>query len=134
MDIVILVDDLYLKDGLGLCCFDDEGVVIYKKEIISNGKLNILLYNLKIVYKVGVKLIVNGFKLLYVLIVGISVINFYINLGKKLFEEFCEDVKDGVILIEFVGFYLGVSLVIGDFFLVVKGFMIENGKKIFFIE
>ncbi|AGX41490.1 TldD/PmbA family protein [Clostridium saccharobutylicum] len=133
-NIVTLVDDPHLKDGLGSCCFDDEGVATYKKEIISNGKLNTLLYNLKTAHKAGVKSTANGFKSSYASIVGTSATNFYINPGKKSFEELCEDVKDGVILTEFAGLHSGASSVTGDFSLAAKGFMIENGKKTFPIE
>ncbi|RII32371.1 TldD/PmbA family protein [Clostridium chromiireducens] len=133
-DIVTLVDDPHLEDGLGTTAFDDEGVATYKKEIISKGKLNTLLYNLKTAYKAGVKSTGNGFKGSYASIIGVSPTNFYINPGKKSFEELCSDVKEGIIITDFAGLHSGASAVTGDFSLAAKGFMIENGKKSFPVE
>lgn len=131
---VILIDDPHLEDGLGTTSFDDEGVATYKKEIITNGKLNTLLYNLKTAHKAGVKSTGNGFKSSYASTIGVSSTNFYIEPGQKSFEELCEDVNDGIIITEFAGLHSGASAVTGDFSLAAKGFMIENGKKGFPIE
>jgi PmbA protein len=133
-DIVTLVDDPHLKDGLGTTSFDDEGVATYKKEVITKGKLNTLLHNLKTAYKAGVKSTGNGFKSSYASTVGISTSNFYINPGEKPFEELCDYVKDGVIITEFAGLHSGANSVTGDFSLAAKGFMIEDGKKSFPVE
>lgn len=133
-DIVTLIDDPHLKDGLGTCSFDDEGVATYTKEIVTNGKLNTLLYNLKTANKAGVKSTGNGFKSSYASTVGVSETNFYIKSGEKTFDELCEIVKDGVIITEFAGLHSGASSVTGDFSLAAKGFMIENGKKTFPVE
>lgn len=133
-DIVTLIDDPHLKDGLGTCSFDDEGVATYIKEIVTNGKLNTLLYNLKTANKAGVKSTGNGFKSSYASTVGVSETNFYIKPGEKTFDELCEIVKDGVIITEFAGLHSGASSVTGDFSLAAKGFMIENGKKTFPVE
>ena len=133
-DIVTLIDDPHLKDGLGTCSFDDEGVATYTKEIVTNGKLNTLLYNLKTANKAGVQSTGNGFKSSYASTVGVSETNFYIKPGEKTFDELCEIVKDGVIITEFAGLHSGASSVTGDFSLAAKGFMIENGKKTFPVE
>ena len=133
-DIVTLIDDPHLKDGLGTCSFDDEGVATYTKEIVTNGKLNTLLYDLKTANKAGVKSTGNGFKSSYASTVGVSETNFYIKSGEKTFDELCEIVKDGVIITEFAGLHSGASSVTGDFSLAAKGFMIENGKKTFPVE
>lgn len=129
-----LIDDPHLKDGLGTTSFDDEGVATIKKEIISKGKLNTLLYNLKTAHKAGIKSTGNGFKASYASIVGVSATNFYINPGDKSFEELCNEVKEGVIITDFAGLHSGASAVTGDFSLAAKGFMIENGKKSFPVE
>ena len=133
-DIVTLIDDPHLEDGLGTTSFDDEGVATYKKEIITNGKLNTLLYNLKTSHKAGVKSTGNGFKGSYASTVGVSATNFYIKSGETSFEELCNEVKEGLIITEFAGLHSGASSVTGDFSLAAKGFMIENGKKSFPVE
>ena len=133
-DIITLIDDPHLEDGLGTTSFDDEGVATYKKEIITNGKLNTLLYNLKTAYKAEVKSTGNGFKGSYASTVGVSATNFYIKPGEKSFEDLCNEVKEGVIITEFAGLHSGASAITGDFSLAAKGFMIENGKKTFPVE
>lgn len=133
-DVVTIIDDPHMKNGLGSCSFDDEGVATYKKEIITNGKFNTLLYNLKTANKAGVKSTGNGFKASYASIVGVDGTNFYIKPGDKSFEEVCSEVKDGLIVTEFAGLHSGASAVTGDFSLAAKGFMIENGKKTFPVE
>ena len=133
-DIVTLIDDPHLQDGLGTTSFDDEGVATYKKEIITSGKLNTLLYNLKTAHKGGVKSTGNGFKGSYAGTIGVSATNFYIKAGDKSFDELCSQVKEGVIITDFAGLHSGASAVTGDFSLAAKGFMIENGKKSFPVE
>lgn len=133
-DIFTLIDDPHLEDGLGTTSFDDEGVATYKKEIVTNGKLNTLLYNLKTAHKAGVKSTGNGFKGSYASTVGVSETNFYIKPGQKSFEEICMEVNQGLIITEFAGLHSGASSVTGDFSLAAKGFMIEDGKKSFPVE
>ncbi len=133
-DIVTLIDDPHLEDGLATTAFDDEGVATYKKEIITNGKLNTLLYNLKTAHKAGVKSTGNGFKSSYASTIGVSSTNFYIKPGKKSFEELCKHVNNGVIITDFAGLHSGASAVTGDFSLAAKGFMVEDGKKSFPVE
>ena len=133
-DILTLIDDPHLEDGLGTTSFDDEGVATYTKEIVTNGKLNTLLYNLKTAHKAGVKSTGNGFKGSYASTVGVSETNFYIKPGQKSFEQLCMGVKEGLIITEFAGLHSGASSVTGDFSLAAKGFMIENGKKSFPVE
>lgn len=133
-EMVTLIDDPHLEDGLGTTSFDDEGVATYKKEIITNGKLNTLLYNLKTSHKAGVKSTGNGFKGSYASTIGVSATNFYIKSGEASFEELCNEVKEGLIITEFAGLHSGASSVTGDFSLAAKGFMIENGKKSFPVE
>ena len=62
-DIVNLVDDPHLEDGLASVSFDDEGVATLKTYLIKNGKLNSLLHNLKTANKAGVKSITGDFSL-----------------------------------------------------------------------
>ena len=64
-DIVNLVDDPHLEDGLASVSFDDEGVATLKTYLIKNGKLNSLLHNLKTANKAVVKSTGNGFKSSY---------------------------------------------------------------------
>ena len=132
--IVNLVDDPHLKDGLASVGFDDEGVATSKKYVISNGKLNTLLHNLKTANKAGVKSTGNGFKNSYTSPISISPTNFYIEPGEKTFEEILKSVGTGLIITEFAGLHSGANSISGEFSLAVNGFFIENGIRTFPVE
>ncbi|WP_027099816.1 TldD/PmbA family protein [Clostridium paraputrificum] len=132
--IVTLVDNPLLEDGLASTPFDDEGVATYKKEIISKGKLETLLHNLKTANKAGIKTTGNGFKASYASTVGISQTNFYIEKGSKSIDELYEEVGEGLMITELAGMHSGANSITGDFSLAAKGFYIENGKKSFPVE
>ncbi|MEO2508666.1 TldD/PmbA family protein [Clostridium paraputrificum] len=132
--IVTLVDNPLLENGLASTPFDDEGVATYKKEIISKGKLETLLHNLKTANKAGIKTTGNGFKASYASTVGISQTNFYIEKGSKSIDELYEEVGEGLMITELAGMHSGANSITGDFSLAAKGFYIENGKKSFPVE
>ena len=133
-DIVTIIDDPHLDKGLASTPFDDEGVATYKKEVVSNGKLSTLLYNLKTAYKAGKKSTGNGFKASYSGSLGIDSTNFYIKNGSKSLEDLMKDVNEGVLITEFAGLHSGANSITGDFSLSAKGFYIEGGKKSYPIE
>lgn len=133
-DIVTLVDNPLLDDGLASVPFDDEGVATYKKEVISKGKLNTFLHNLKTANKAGVKTTGNGFKASYASTVGISPTNFYIEKGDSTLEELMTEIGTGLMITEFAGLHSGANSITGDFSLAAKGFYIENGKKSYPVE
>lgn len=133
-DIVTIIDDPHLDKGLASTPFDDEGVATYKKEVVSNGKLSTLLYNLKTAYKAGKKSTGNGFKASYSGSLGIDSTNFYIKNGNKSLEDLMKDVNEGVLITEFAGLHSGANSITGDFSLAAKGFYIKDGMKAFPIE
>lgn len=133
-DILTLVDDPLLKDGLASTPFDDEGVATYKKEIIKNGKLITLLHNLKTANKAGVKTTGNGFKPSYASPVSISPTNFYIQKGEASLEELMKKIGEGIMVTDFAGLHSGANSISGDFSLAAKGFYIKDGKKAYPIE
>lgn len=133
-DIVTLVDDPHLEKGLASVAFDDEGVATAKTELIKNGVLNTLIYNLKTANKGNKSTTGNGFKSSYASPVGVSPTNFYIERGDKSFNELIEEVGNGLIITDFAGLHSGANSITGDFSLAAKGFYIENGKKTFPVE
>ena len=128
-DIVNLVDNPHLENGLASVSFDDEGVATKKTYLIKNGKLETLLHNLKTANKAGVKSTGNGFKSSYASPISVSPTNFYIEAGKKDFNELLSIVKEGIIITDFAGLHSGANAISGEFSLAAKGFKIENGKK-----
>ena len=128
-DIVNLVDDPHLKDGLASVAFDDEGVATVKTYLIQDGKLNTLLHNLKTANKAGVKATGNGFKAAYASPISVSPTNFYIEPGVNSLEEMTKKIDKGLIITDLAGLHSGANSITGDFSLAAKGFYIENGVK-----
>ena len=126
--IVTLVDDPFLKDGLGNSSFDDEGVPTSYKEIIQDGILKTYLYNLKTAYKDGVSSTGNGVKGSYKGTVGISSFNLYIKPSDKSFDKMIENIKEGIFITDFAGLHSGLNTISGDFSLAGEGFYIKDGK------
>ena len=133
-DIVNLVDDPHLKDGLASVAFDDEGVATVKTYLIQDGKLNTLLHNLKTANKAGVKSTGNGFKASYASPISVSPTNFYIEPGVNSLEEMTKKIDKGLIITDLAGLHSGANSITGDFSLAAKGFYIENGVKTHPIE
>lgn len=128
-DIVNLVDDPHLKDGLASVAFDDEGVATVKTYLIQDGKLNTLLHNLKTANKAGVKSTGNGFKASYASPISVSPTNFYIEPGVNSLEEMTKKIDKGLIITDLAGLHSGANSITGEFSLAAKGFYIENGVK-----
>ena len=128
-DIVNLVDDPHLEDGLASVSFYDEGVATLKTYLIKNGKLNSLLHNLKTANKAGVKSTGNGFKSSYASPISVSPTNFYIEPGINSLEEMTKKINKGLIITDFAGLHSGANSITGDFSLAAKGFYIEDGIK-----
>ena len=128
-DIVNLVDDPHLEDGLASVSVDDEGVATLKTYLIKNGKLNSLLHNLKTANKAGVKSTGNGFKASYASPISVSPTNFYIEPGINSLEEMTKKINKGLIITDFAGLHSGANSITGDFSLAAKGFYIEDGIK-----
>lgn len=128
-DIVNLVDDPHLEDGLASVSFDDEGVATLKTYLIKNGKLNSLLHNLKTANKAGVKSTGNGFKASYASPISVSPTNFYIEPGINSLEEMTKKINKGLIITDFAGLHSGANSITGDFSLAAKGVYIEDGIK-----
>ena len=133
-NIVTIVDDPLLENGLASTSFDDEGVATFKKEIVSNGVLTTLLHNLKTAHKAKVKTTGNGFKASYASQVGIEPSNLYIEKGEKSLEELMKVIGEGVMITDLAGLHSGANSITGDFSLAAKGFYIKDGVKTFPIE
>lgn len=125
---VTIVDDPHRKDGVSSTPFDAEGVPTYKKDVIKEGILQTLLYNLKTAHKDNRKTTGNGSKGSYASTVGISPFNFYISPSEKDFDAIIAGVGDGVLITMVEGLHSGANMVSGDFSLAAKGFNIKTGK------
>ncbi len=128
-DCVTLTDDATLDFGFGSRAFDSEGVPGRRTVVVENGVLKTLLYNLKTAHKAGVQSTGNASKGGYSAPIGISVNNFTLTPGEKSLEQLCEKMGGGIMITEVSGLHAGANPMTGDFSLMAKGYLVENGKK-----
>ncbi len=126
--IVTLVDDPFYKDG-AMRPFDAEGCPTYCKNVIENGQLMTLLYNLKTAAVAGKKTTGNAFKGGYDAAVGVRPFTMYLAPGDCTEEDLLAKAGTGVYINSLGGLHAGANPISGDFSLQSAGFLIENGKK-----
>ncbi|MBO4385242.1 MAG: TldD/PmbA family protein [Clostridia bacterium] len=125
---VSIVDDPFLADNPR--AFDGEGVPSEKTDVIKDGVLASYLYNLKTALKDGVKSTSNAGRPSVASPVGIAPSNFYITAGEKSFDELKKELGSGLIITELSGLHAGLNPVSGDFSLIAKGQLVENGEAV----
>lgn len=127
-DCVTIVDDPLLMKGMDCRPFDAEGVPSKAHTVVENGVFRTFLHNLKTAHKDGVKTTGNASKAGYASAVHVAPSNFYIQPGEKTCEELMAAVGEGLLITEVSGLHAGANAVSGDFSLLSKGYIIEDGK------
>ncbi len=122
---ITVVDDARLRGGLGSSPFDDEGVPTQTTPIIENGVLRNYLHSAYTARKLRTRPTGNGSRAASG-VVTIGPTNFYLKAGSYSPEEIIGSVKDGLYVVELIGF--GVNNVTGDYSRGAVGLWIENGK------
>ena len=123
-DIVTITDDA-MREGCPIqTSFDDEGVATYKKNVVENGVLNTLLYDLTTAIKTGKQTTANGRR-------GgnIAPYNFGICAGDNTQDELFAKAIDGIYVTGMKGLHAGANSITGDFSVESEGFIIKDGKK-----
>ena len=128
-EIVTLVDDPFHKDNPMPINFDAEGSPTHKKNVIENGRLCTLLYNLKTAAVAGKKTTGNASKAGYDGAVAVRPFTLYLENGTVSEEELLQQVGNGVYITNLGGLHAGANPITGDFSLQSAGFMIESGIK-----
>ena len=126
---VTLVDDPFHPENPIPMNFDAEGSPTAKKNIIENGVLNTLLYNLKTAHKAGKHTTGNASKAGYASDVDVQPFSMYLAGGDITEEELLKKAGNGVYINSLGGLHAGANPISGDFSLQSAGFMIENGVK-----
>ena len=109
--------------GLASCFFDTEGVIVSKKDIVTNGILNTYLLNNYTAKKLQLNLTGNAGGTHNVYVSN----NFNGNLNSLAKELF-----NGLIIIETIGH--GINIVTGDYSVGASGLVVTNGEICDFIE
>ena len=127
--IVTLVDDpFYAKNPLPMP-FDAEGTPTRRKNVIENGVLTTLLYNLRTAAAAGKTTTGNAAKSNYDSVIDIQPFTMYFASGELTQEELLQKAQNGVLITSLDGLHAGANTISGDFSLQSSGFLIENGQK-----
>ncbi len=125
---VTLIDDPFHPDSPARMNFDREGCPTYTKNVIENGVLKTLLYNMKTAAIAGKQTTGNSS--------GNSVRPFtmYLAGGDKSEDELLQMAGNGVYITDLSGLHAGANPITGDFSLQSSGFMVENGVKTDYVK
>ena len=132
--VITLVDDPMREGNPMQTNFDGEGVATYRKNVIDQGVLQTLLYDLATADRAGVSSTGNGQRAGYAGGVSIRPYSFYITAGDKTEDELKAMVSDGIYITEFKGMHAGCNAVTGDFSIASEGYRIRDGKLCEVIE
>ncbi len=125
---VTLVDDPFYAESPMPMPFDAEGSPTCCKNVIENGVLNTLLYNLRTAAAAGKTTTGNAAKASYDSKVNVMPFTLYLAPGEVSEEELLAGIEKGVYVNNLGGLHAGANTISGDFSLQSAGFMIENGK------
>ena len=126
---VTLVDDPMCEGSPMQTPFDGEGVATKRRNVIENGELKTLLYDLTTAKKAGVESTGNGQKGSYSAPVAIAPYHFAIAAGEDTSEDLLSQVGNGLYITECKGYHAGANAVTGDFSIESAGFVIREGKR-----
>jgi len=127
--IVTLVDDPFFEKSVMPMPFDAEGSPTRRKNVIENGVLNTLLYNLRTAAAAGKATTGNAAKSGYDAKVDILPFTMYLASGELTQEQLLQKAQNGILITSLDGLHAGANTVSGDFSLQSAGFLIENGRK-----
>jgi PmbA protein len=114
--------------------FDAEGTPSEATVVVENGVLRSFLHNLKTAKKAGVSTTSNAYRAGAASTVGIAPSQLYIKPGERSFEEMQEMLGSGLIITDVSGLHAGVNGVSGEFSLLAKGKLVENGQAVRAVE
>ena len=112
-------------EKFGHCPFDGEGVAVYTKNVIENGRLNTLLYNRMYAKLLGRETTGNAADATHIEPKGL-----YFAPGELSNAELLKKLGDGLYLTSLQGLHAGANVQSGDFSLQADGFLVKNGEKV----
>ncbi len=131
---VTLVDDPFHPESPVHRSFDAEGCPTSKKNIIENGKLCTLLYNLKTAHQAGCQSTGNASKASYDSAVAVKPFTMYLENGTLTEEQLLQEAGNGVYICSLGGLHAGANPISGDFSLESAGYLIEDGRKTGYVK
>ena len=131
---VTLVDDPFHPASPAQMNFDGEGCPTFTKNVIENGVLKTLLYNMKTAAVAGRETTGNASKAGYDAAVAVRPFTMYLSGGELTEEELLAKAGSGVYINSLGGLHAGANPISGDFSLQSAGFLIEDGRKTDYIK
>ncbi len=125
---ITLIDDPMREECPMQTPFDGEGVATYRKNVIEEGVLKTLLYDLATADRAGVSSTGNGQRVSYSDTVGIKPYSFYIAAGEKTRDQLLRTMENGLYVTEMKGLHAGCNAVTGDFSIECAGFSVRDGR------
>ena len=119
-----LIDDPFYPEKFGHCPFDGEGVAVFTKNIIENGRLNTLLYNRMYAKLLGKQTTGNAASATHIEPKGL-----YIAPGTLSNQELMKKLGNGLYLTGLQGLHAGANVQSGDFSLQAEGYLVKDGAK-----
>lgn len=126
---VTLVDDPFHAESAMPMPFDAEGTPTAVKNVIENGTLNTLLYNLSTAAAAGKTSTGNASRRSYADKISVRPFTMRLAAGTCSEDALLEQAGSGVYIDFLGGLHAGANPISGDFSLQSGGFLIENGKK-----
>lgn len=133
-DCVTITDDPMREGYPAQTAFDGEGVAAFRKNVVENGVLKTLLYDLTTAKKAGKESTGNGLRGSYASTVSIQPFFFCIEPGTMTEDELLAAADNGILITELNGLHAGANDVSGDFSLQSAGYLIKNGKKAEYVK
>jgi PmbA protein len=128
-ELVTIIDDPFYPGNPFQRHFDGEGSPTFRKEVVSGGVLQTLLYDLSTAHAAGKQTTGNASRMSYDSPVSIQPFTFVLAPGALTEEELLAKCGDGVWIDFLGGLHAGANPISGDFSLQSGGFMVENGVK-----
>ena len=127
-DIVTLIDNPFLPEGIASRTFDAEGVPTSKCKVVDHGRLTTFFHNQQTAKKDGVSSTGHGGRHSYKGALQVSPSNFFVDPGKESFEALYSSMDEGIIITDLAGMHSGADPISGDFSLAADGFYVKDGK------
>lgn len=127
--IVTLTDDPFYAEAAMPMPFDAEGSPTRRKNVIENGTLTTLLYNLRTAAAAGKTTTGNAAKAQYDSKVTVRPFTLCLQNGADDEDALLQKAQNGVYINSLGGLHAGANTISGDFSLQSAGFLIEGGKK-----
>lgn len=108
--------------------FDDEGTETSNKYIIESGILKTFLHNNKTAQKDNIKSTGNGFRNSHKSSVEVIITNMYIEKRDNTLDDMIKIMRNGIIITDIDGLHAGINPISGNFSLLSKGLLVEEGK------